>query len=60
VNEGLVNLNGDVELASDMGRDLGLPALTHQMFPSTVRALPVVVVSCRLWVIYAAFILQLE
>jgi len=29
VNEGLVNLNEDAELASDMGRELRLPALTH-------------------------------
>jgi len=38
VNEGLAN--GDAELAYDRGRELGLPALTHQMFPTTLRALP--------------------
>ena len=38
-NEGLVNLNGDAELAFDTGRELGSPALTHQMFPTTLRAL---------------------
>ena len=37
----LVNLlNGDAELASDTGRELGLPALTNQMFPTTLRTLP--------------------
>jgi len=35
VNEGLVSLNGDVELASDTGHELGLPAL---MFPTTLLA----------------------
>jgi len=33
VSEGLVNLNGDAELASDTGRELGSAALTHHMFP---------------------------
>ena len=32
--KGLVNLfNGNAELTSDTGRELKLPALTHQMFP---------------------------
>jgi len=39
VNEGLVNrFNEDTELASDRGRELGLPALTHLMFLPTLRA----------------------
>jgi len=32
-------VNGDAEFASDTGRELGLPALTHQMFATTLRAL---------------------
>jgi len=38
VNE---HLKGDAELASNTGRELGLPVLTHQMFSTTLRALPV-------------------
>jgi len=30
----------DAELASDTGRELQLPALTHQMFPTSLKALP--------------------
>lgn len=40
VNEGLANLNGDAELTSDIGHELISPALTHQMFLITLRALP--------------------
>jgi len=38
-SEGLVNLNRDAELAYDTGRELGSPALTHQMSPTTLRVL---------------------
>jgi len=41
VNEGLVSLNMDAELASDTGHEHGLPALMHQMFSTTLRALAV-------------------
>ena len=38
MNEGLVSLNGEAELASDTGRERRLRALTQQMFPTTLRA----------------------
>jgi len=39
---GLVNhFNRDAELVSDTGRELGLPALTHQIYPTTRRDLPI-------------------
>jgi len=33
--------NRDAGLASDMGRELGLPALTHRIVSTTLRALSV-------------------
>ena len=40
MNEGLVNLIKDAELASDTGRERESLALTYQMFPTTLCALP--------------------
>src|SRR6218665_2791378 len=38
--KGQSTFNEDAELASDTGRELWLPALTHQIFPITVYGLP--------------------
>jgi len=52
VNKELVNLNGDAELlVSDTGRELRSPALTHQMFPTTVWVLPDWSINLVVWFI---------
>jgi len=37
--KGWTTFNVDAELASESGRELGLPALTHRIFPTILLAL---------------------